>query len=133
MTTNSTPTEEAREIIHTHFRSSFLDDNARYSAELIDAIASALKARELAGYNRGVEESQWQPIETAPQDGTEILVFTVHGEIEKSHWFVTESDEYDPVEGSDGLYRKRVNKYYEGWNSNRFTHWMPQPKPPTGS
>ncbi len=58
--------------------------------------------------------AEWQPIETAPQDGTRILVFTVHGDIEISEWYTICI--FDPPT--------------EGWNSNEPTHWMPLPEPP---
>jgi hypothetical protein len=70
----------------------------------------------------------WQPIETAPKDGTKILVYTVHGEIELTFWFTVETDRYDDV--GDGLYRKREETVAEGWNGNFPTHWMPLPTPP---
>lgn len=69
----------------------------------------------------------WQPIETAPKDGTRILVCTIHGEIELSDWFEMRREVYDEV--GDGLYRKR--ELVEGaWNSNRPAFWMPLPKLP---
>lgn len=74
------------------------------------------------------EVSGWQPIETAPRDGTRILVFTVHGDIELSEWYEMWSDKYEEVEG--GLYRKVPTKSYEGWNSNMPRYWAPLPEPP---
>lgn len=70
----------------------------------------------------------WQPIETAPKDGTKILVFTIRGDIELSGWYELKHDVFDEVEG--GLYRKRQETYAKGWNGNHPTHWMPLPEPP---
>ena len=70
------------------------------------------------------EKIQWQPIETAPKDGTWILVykpFNLYG-FDDSKWFV---DKYI-VRWAD-----------ECWNISMEdkvaypTHWMPLPKPPT--
>ena len=59
------------------------------------------------------KESLWQPIETAPKDGTEIL-----------GW---------PVEGGDNNIAI-VYYFFRGWCSGDYgadpTHWMPLPKPP---
>jgi hypothetical protein len=72
----------------------------------------------------------WQPIETAPKDGTKILVWTHHDQVEVSEWYETKGDSYEAVEGSD-LFRLIIGKvYYEGWNSNTPTHWMPIPDGP---
>lgn len=76
----------------------------------------------------------WQPIETAPKDGT---------------WFVAvccgeagsyEVARYQPyhfykfVEQEGGLFKKEINMTDE-WgganNMHRMTHWMPLPKPPS--
>lgn len=74
-------------------------------------------------------EMKWQPIETAPKDGTKILVFTIHGDVELSDWYFYDSERYEPVEGTDGLFR-RVTEKRGLWNSNTPTHWAPLPAPP---
>lgn len=59
--------------------------------------------------------TQWQPIETAPKDGTEILVCN-HATLDI--WF------YHVASWMDGL---------EWWNGDARvnpTHWMPLPQPP---
>ena len=63
---------------------------------------------------------KWQPIETAPNDGTEILLFTVsgiiqgyfsYGEWEQSVTHATYDMAYSVI-------------------SHHPTHWMPLPAPP---
>lgn len=62
----------------------------------------------------------WRPIETAPVDGTHVLVWDGYVVLAHSsdpeHWY--ESDSSDPVSGSE-----RVHP----------THWMPLPEPPTSA
>lgn len=73
--------------------------------------------------------SEWQPIATAPTDGTEILLW-LRGEM------------YRPVEIGYWLQRK-TKKAKSGWRSVEHpyfldgpegfgepTHWMPLPSPP---
>lgn len=68
--------------------------------------------------------SDWQPIETAPRDGTTFIA-TDGNEVEPvyyvrySHWSV-------------GEYDLRYSSRQEGEESLWFnpTHWMPLPKPP---
>lgn len=72
---------------------------------------------------------EWQSIDTAPKDGTKILVFCIHGEIEISEWYESWQSEYVKVEGTE-MFTKRKTMYYEGWNSNSFLHWQPLPEPP---
>ena len=84
---------------------------------------------------------KWQPIETAPKDGTDILLFG------RCAWREY-ADEYDEPECVVGYYDKySVNEYCErgaefgsAWRSTtknpyedvvQPTHWMPLPKPPT--
>ena len=78
---------------------------------------------------------EWQPISTAPKDGTHILVARAGDDvgmnaIEICDWFVIENSHYEHVEGD--LYRKITDKPYAAWNGNghRATHWMPLPEPP---
>lgn len=87
--------------------------------------------------------SEWQPIETAPRDGAEVVLFR-HG------WDfcpVAVWMEYpgNPVEGEEGGdvwmegwgFELDVNLGHEegwlGWNDDKMpTHWMPLPAPPKG-
>lgn len=59
-----------------------------------------------------VADQEWRPIETAPKDGTTILVF--HN---GSMWTVLWSDVQEWHDANDYGYTP--------------THWMPLPKPPT--
>jgi hypothetical protein len=71
---------------------------------------------------------EWQPIETAPKDGTKILVFTVHGDIELTEWYEIQYPRY--VEAENGLYRKVFDEPVTGWNGNTPKYWMPLPDAP---
>lgn len=79
--------------------------------------------------------SEWKPIETAPKDGTQILIARAGddvgvNEIEITEWFSIEQNHYERIK--DDIYRKVTDKPIEGWNGNghRATHWMPLPSPP---
>lgn len=75
----------------------------------------------------------WRPIETAPKDGTRILIARAGDgidEVEITEWYVSERSHFEPVEGD--LYRRVQDEPYAFWNGNghRATHWMPLPAPP---
>lgn len=62
--------------------------------------------------------SEWQPIETAPKDGTSVLVVGAYGYVLMARW-------------------KEMTRVPSRWESYglgaiRFepTHWMPLPEPP---
>ena len=81
------------------------------------------------------EFGTWYPIESAPKDGTRILVARINeeigdGDIEISEWCSIKSERYEWVEGD--LFRRVNDLLYEFWNDNghRATHWMPLPPPP---
>lgn len=61
--------------------------------------------------------SEWQPIETAPTDGSEVLLFGSLGSL-----LIPDR-------------RRLVGTYSRGWWSDRtpvydVTYWMPLPRPP---
>lgn len=64
---------------------------------------------------------KWQPIETAPRDGTEILVIDAtwfNAKINQSSW---KNDKFDKEHGG----------WWDGFSTcYRPTHWQPLPSPP---
>lgn len=61
------------------------------------------------------DKNDWQPIETAPRDGTHFLAWREHDENIAECWFTG-----DRLGG-------------RGWHYARWsypTHWMPKPEPP---
>ena len=61
---------------------------------------------------------QWQPIETSPKDGTEILTIRSNGYIRNAKWYDNPFGRKDTViDDADGKW----------WS---VTHWMPLPSPP---
>ena len=86
-------------------------------------------------YPNGDAMTEWQPIETAPRDGTWFLICRAN-----EGWESYEIGAYDPLfhdrfteVGAGGLYKKEVVITYEwrGFNNfDRATHWMPLPEPP---
>lgn len=71
----------------------------------------------------------WQPIETAPRDGTEFLAYSTRcGKCDVVVWRDFGSYGYfDPVQ-SDGECGPFENEF--GYGSDDATHWMPLPEPP---
>ena len=69
----------------------------------------------------------WQPIETAPNDGTEILItdgdFTCFGCFYLREWVFCNGVETS----EDGVDLFGLNKWIAGYGS---THWMPLPTTP---
>ena len=64
--------------------------------------------------------SEWQPIETAPKDGTAVLVYD--GKITTAEWY-----------GLGGYWSLcRVGAWAEDSETDP-THWMPLPDPPSGT
>lgn len=65
---------------------------------------------------RAQVEQKWQPIETAPKDGTQLLLTCVGwAEPVVAHWNAGAWDDGDYCDYMTGL-----------------THWMPLPPPPAG-
>lgn len=84
------------------------------------------------------EGGEWRTIDSAPKDGTQILVARAGeeigmGAVEIVDWCVMENWHWEQV--GDDLYRKVQDAPSEFWNGNghRATHWMPLPAAPSPS
>jgi hypothetical protein len=81
--------------------------------------------------------SEWQPIETAPRDGSYFVTIRIDDEIASE----PEIGKYEPYkhhkyeEASNGLYRRVEVVYMEFTHNNfhRSTHWLPLPALPKAS
>lgn len=73
--------------------------------------------REACRNNYNAAKPTWQPIETAPRDGTDIIV----------HRPGCKPNAYIPLVGTD--YFKR-GQWMQSNGATQPTHWMPLPKPP---
>ena len=74
----------------------------------------------------------WQPIETAPKDGTEFQAWVTHGRDQKGFW------EPKCRYSEHGAFEMwgRVDYDCDGWDTypgHTPTHWMPLPAPPVKS
>jgi len=74
----------------------------------------------------------WQPIETAPKDGTDILGMYMHIETQIVHNIFWLDNEYEPDENGWWTYEySEVSRMkLEDWMTP--THWMPLPDTPKG-
>jgi len=61
-------------------------------------------------------QARWQPIETAPRDGTRVLLGR-HDNVMLGYWEFSEG----PGWWTDS----------EWWGNDHFTRWQPLPAPPT--
>jgi hypothetical protein len=66
--------------------------------------------------------NEWQPIETAPRDGTHVLGYE-DGEMTVIHW-----SDHPPTSSYKGGYWNNIYCNDGEWWP---THWMPLPPPPT--
>lgn len=74
----------------------------------------------------------WQPIETAPKDGTDVLVMYMHIDTQVVHnaFFASEADGWDSGDVGWWSYEhSEVSRIkLDDWMEP--THWMPLPDPP---
>jgi len=71
--------------------------------------------------------SEWQPIETAPRDGTRILVHYRSGPYTKQCWSANEASRFIRVaRWKDGKWILDMPGHYR----TDATHWMPLPPAP---
>jgi hypothetical protein len=76
--------------------------------------------------------NEWQPIETAPKDGTHIIGYdpsdSIYAGVKGIHWIPEEKRMFDGHEITrKGYWAKSVHDCCV----EKPTHWMPLPKPPT--
>jgi hypothetical protein len=78
-------------------------------------------------YEKLKKQLEWQPIETAPKDGTYLLLNTRYSEIVIG-WFGKDLN----IENYNGWLYGDGDGYSTGYYYNPInpTHWMPLPKPP---
>ncbi len=74
-------------------------------------------------------DSKWQPIETAPKDGTQIDLWCSFSE--RRHTDMCWSDFYTQHTSPADKLPSWGPKIRNGYPRN-FTHWMPRPKTPDG-
>lgn len=72
--------------------------------------------------------SEWLPIETAPRDGTDILVMYMHIETQIVHnaFYIDDPDDGPAWWSYDKSEVSRIR--LDGWMTP--THWMSLPEPP---
>ena len=102
-------------------------------------------------------ENQWQPIETAPKDGSKFLMFITGIEYKKEIYdkkykaktiqkvlIANYSPDDNSFFGEDGDFNTNINEFnfkekhyfesakvgYQLMTDVQATHWMPLPKPP---
>lgn len=71
-----------------------------------------------------VREMEWQPIETAPRDGTPVLILTNYGKM------ATAYSRERKVSDKDGSEYGWIDYMRPQHGYGSVTHWMPLPTPP---
>jgi hypothetical protein len=69
----------------------------------------------------------WQPIETAPKDGTVIIIYDTEWGVYAAEW----SPSWYGDTTNQGWIEARFDEEYGSYAKNA-TLWMPLPEPPTG-
>ena len=74
--------------------------------------------------------SDWQPIETAPKDGTSVLLFGPLGVV-LGRWCDAQRDTEDFYKRHQLLnFFSHTGWSYDFVDQHQPTHWMPLPEPP---
>lgn len=90
-----------------------------FDIDLVDLAESDLKAY--------MEREEWQPIETAPMDGSFVVLY---GYFEKTFGVINDN----PHEFRLGKWNNNFEEWVDSWDVGGFpaTHWKPLPQPPKG-
>ena len=73
-----------------------------------------------------MSESGWRPIDTAPQDGTEIIALFALRSLDGKRTWIHDFVHWRNGNGYPGWYDPRGGH----WKHHQPTHWMPLPAPP---
>jgi len=83
-----------------------------------------------------VVASTWQPIETAPKDGTDVVLWHVRFGIMMGHWDEATCDWWAiyawPNSSLPYPCEEWFSPFMDGNNETDPSHWMPLPAPPKG-
>lgn len=115
------------------------NDNFAAFAKLVDDLCAATGATSLpqaleraAKVAQLEQEKAWQPIETAPKDGTEIALLTAGGSLLRASWRSVDDDFETWVAAREGEHPRIAKASIpECWDSDPPTLWMPLPPPPS--
>lgn len=90
------------------------------------------RAKAAALWNRRAPAPQWQPIETAPKDGTDIWVWSTIDKRAESIRFELYDDEIAEEVGEPGFWRYSEDLIADVAEAegHEFSHWMPLPSSP---
>ena len=78
--------------------------------------------------------TEWQPIETAPTDGTSVIIATEQGDFGQAEFH---RSQFEPFHLDGGWFW--MSEYGQYWIHKKMqrcgepTHWMPLPEPPKDS
>lgn len=124
------PLEPTAEMQAAGFRV-LRDSDERSASKRMQAIYAAM----LAAAPEPPAEDGWQPIETAPKDGTVILVTNANyfGEVQRCQivsWSGVILDSSRPGFSNVGWHNQFSDVDEDEPAKNLFTHWQPLPAPP---
>lgn len=117
MTTQPTDRDEALRALAAEWRANA--EAIRMGPMAIGALAYLKCADELEAALTPREDAGWQPIETAPKDGTRFLAVSRSGS-QRVDWFDT---------SKQGTWNGR-SQFWQERPKDRYTHWMPLPAAP---
>lgn len=77
----------------------------------------------------------WQPIETAPKDGTKVLIWEQYSRTPVVTSYSGYTNKWGQVVGSWSACKEHYDVDGDAWLTDRLyqdliTHWMPLPEPP---
>jgi len=118
--------EITKELGYVALRLAFADKDADKDVVMI-AIAR------LEQLEKALEAQQWKPIESAPKDGSKILLASLGYAMNWDEGCVLEDKALSVGWASSGFWSKQFNKFWDGSEPCGFanlTHWQPLPTPP---